>query len=111
MDCLLLFFLYISDFRIQQSIFKTPDNTLVLDPAEKACNLQNTIEENRKTVGKTGDFLTMEQTKCKNFSKDQLKKHYGEWSKKTATFKFESRWRKTSRDNNVYDYDKLMRKS
>ena len=67
---------------MQQSIFKFFDNTLALDAAERFCILQNSIKESRTTVGKKGDFLTMEQTKSKTFSNDQSRKHYGTWSKK-----------------------------
>ena len=101
-------FLLFSDFRIQQSIFKIFDITLALDAAEKVCILQNSIEGSRTTVGKEGDFLTMEQTKCKNLSKDQLKKTSGKWSK-NSHFQLWVTLEKLSRDNSVYDYDNLMR--
>ena len=67
-------FLNISDFFKQQSVFKISDDTLMLDAAEKDCKFQKSIEESRTTVGRKGDFLTMEPTKCKNLFKDQLKK-------------------------------------
>ena len=69
------FFLNISDFRIQQSFFKIFGKTLLLDAAENASKLQNSIEESRRTVGKKGDFVTIQQTKSKKLSKDQVKKH------------------------------------
>ena len=50
------FFLNISDFFIQQSVFKIFDDTLVLDAAENVCKLQNSIEESRTTNGKSGIF-------------------------------------------------------
>ena len=54
----------------------------MLDAAENVCKIQKSIEQSRTTVGKKGDFLTIEQTICKKLSKDQLKKHDGKWSKK-----------------------------
>ena len=50
------FFLYISDFFIQQSVFKIFDDTLVLDAAENVCNIQNSIEQIRTTNGKSEIF-------------------------------------------------------
>ena len=102
------FFLNISDFFIQQSVFKIFDDTLVLDAAENVCKLQNSIEESRTTNGKKWDFLTMEQTKCKNLSKDQLKKPMAN-GVKNSQFQLWVTLEKLSRDNSVYDYDNLMR--
>ena len=52
----------------------------------------------------------MEHTKCKILSKDQLEKHHGNWNKKQPLSRL-SQVGKKSRDNNVYDYDNLMRKT
>ena len=103
------FFLNISDFFIQQSVFKIFDDTLVLDAAENVCKLQNSIEESRTTNGKKWDFLTMEQTKCKNLSEDQLKKPMAN-GVKNSQFQLWTTLEKLSRHNKVV-YDNLMRKS